>query len=112
MSGVITVPLRVQSFRSGANPVTRYSQDEDISVSNLLESITAVVNDTTYEPGSGKIGFSSVKVEVPEKYSNDRTFTCTGKQFTNNTWKYTFSYTINNSNLWTVDGSYTFGTNQ
>ena len=92
-----------------SNDDAQYSQSPTYTIPLKAEEFNA---NGDYDPPTGYAGFSSVKVSVQDKYSHDRTFTCTGKQFTNNTWKYTFSYTINNSSLWDVDGSYTFGTNQ
>ena len=41
-------------------------------------------------------------------YPYTKTLTCTGKTPTGSSYKYTFEYTINNANLWTVGDSYKF----
>ena len=64
----IEVPLALRSLNSGQTaPTTRYTKTLTVSVSSLLESLTGtnkVTANGTYTPSSGKIGFSSVEVDV------------------------------------------------
>ena len=41
-------------------------------------------------------------------YPYSKTMTCTSKNYSGGTWVYTLRYSVNNSNLWNVDQSYTF----
>lgn len=74
----VTIPINAVHSRSPQSPV--YTG----------KSVTA-----TYSGGGGD-------------YPYTKTLTCTGKTPTGSSYKYTFEYTINNANLWTVGDSYKF----
>ena len=64
----ISLPTYIQSVESSGN-VTRFTTTPAISVSSLRETKTITENGT-YTPGDGKLGFSTVTVNVPSGSSD------------------------------------------
>ena len=64
----IDVPLAIKSLNSGQTaPTARYTKSLTVAVGSLLESKTGndkITSNGTYTPSSGKIGFSSVEIDV------------------------------------------------
>ena len=106
---------------SGKINVTALPQNQTKSVNVSIDGRTTITQNgdytytVDYENADGDDvstgATKTVTVNVSgggSDYPYSKTMTCTSKNYSGGTWVYTLRYSVNNSNLWNVDQSYTF----